>query len=166
MKIFGKKRIDERQEQEIWKIGCRAWQAAAILLCLSFFVKSVILELPLREWMSDLLIFLAVDIYTLICYVRKGIWSGWEPAPNPRSNLLWSLMAAFAASVLMTTATIMRNGYGGSVLNILAVFVVYFMMFFVAVLFVFMVAERAFFRQARKTKKKLDAEEEQDAEEE
>lgn len=105
-----KNRLDERQEQKLLQIehnGC--WFAFWALL-LSLFIQQMIFGIGGWKYIAgEWVIFMCLALYLSIGCMKNGIWDR-KLAPNAKTNLLVSLVAAVVFGVIFSAVNYMNYG--------------------------------------------------------
>ena len=100
-----KSNLDEMQEQALLKIehnGC--WLAFWGLL--AAMALQMVMRVPGRQMLGEWIVFMALSLYIVIAFLRKGIWDRHLKA-NWKTNLIVSLLAAVATGIFV----ILSNPY-------------------------------------------------------
>lgn len=88
--------LDERQQQELaritsWKAGVMFW-----IVTISLLIKSYALDLPVRYYVTELVILLAAGGMELACNVKAGIY---DPYFRPTAGVTAAVSGASALAV-------------------------------------------------------------------
>ena len=94
-----KRIIDERQEQEAYRIEHYAFWTIFGLLVLSIPVQLILLQDPLSVAAECALTIIA-SLFILIASIRKGAW-GTYTTPTPKSYILAGLLSAVAGGIVV-----------------------------------------------------------------
>ena len=74
MKIFNKD-IDERQEQELLKLGYIGYWFSFWLLCAVFFIQILFFSVPFQQIIGEAIVLFVVTAFWLWGCIRKGLWN-------------------------------------------------------------------------------------------
>ena len=88
-----KSNLDERQEQVLLQLESRGFWLAYILLLVAILVQTVLTGFDLKAMAGEWITFFIMCLYLAAGCMKNGIWDR-KLQPNPKTNLLSSLIAA------------------------------------------------------------------------
>ena len=91
---------DERQQQAYAQINSKAFNLAWILLLLSFLAQVIAFPREPGRWLGEMILFILLNIFILMAYIRAGLWTKNRQQPGIRQNLLASLLAAVVLAIV------------------------------------------------------------------
>ncbi len=158
MKKFWKKKIDERQQAELNKVGNYGFWLAFWLLLASIMVQGVILHRPFREWAAEWIIFMLIAVFEVIADIKIGVWTEYTQRPGLKSYLINSLLFSGSFSVLFTLGNCTRFKGEITAAYILSNFFTWFFGLFVLMAAGLAVSGWIYNRRMDKLEEKLDEE--------
>lgn len=165
MKKFFRKKIDERQQADLNRVGNYGFWIAFWMLIVSVVLQGTILHRPFREWAAEWVIFMVIAVYELIACVKIGVWTEYTQRPTLKSHLLNSLLGSGGFAVFFTignctsVTTELTAGF------VLRVFITWFAGLFVLMMASFLVSGWIYNRRLDKLEEKMDEETETDEDE-
>lgn len=166
-KIFGKKKIDERQQADLNRMMSYGYWVAFYLLLAAVMVEGVFLRRPFYEWAAEWIIFMVIAVYEVIGCIKIGVWTQFLQKPGKKDYVRYSLIGGALCAVVFTIGNVMRMGAENiSWQSIAAVFLYWFVLMFVLCLAGFSICGGIYKRRKKRIEEKLDEELEEDENEE
>lgn len=166
-KIFGKKKIDERQQADLNRMMSYGYWIAFYMLLAAIMAEGVFMRRPFREWAVEWIIFMVIAVYEVIGCIKIGVWTQFKQMPGKKDYVRYSLIGGVLCAVVFTIGNVMRMGAENiSWQSIAAVFVWWFVLMFVLCLAGFFICGGIYNRRKKKMEEKMDEELEEDEDEE
>lgn len=166
MKKWWKKKIDERQQADLNRIGNCGYWLAFWMLTGSIMFQGIILHRPLREWAAEWIIFMVIAVYELIASVRIGVWSPHTQRPTLKHCVGYSLAGSGSFSVFFTIGNCRYVTQGLTVQKVLVFYFYWFALLFVLLMAAFLASTWWYNQKQKKLEQKLDEELENEDEDE
>ena len=129
-----KNNLDERQENQLLNIeknGC--WFAFWALLASIFIQQGIFGISDFRAVAGEWIVFMTLAIYLIISCLKKGIWDRHLKADS-KTNLITSIIAAFAASAVFSVINYMNyKKWQGAVATFAVMSIFIFVLCFAAI---------------------------------
>ena len=94
-----KKKLDERELMEMYKVEHYGFWFVFWALCISIFVQFIFLERPFAQISSEFIIFMLMAVLSLIGYLKGGHYD-YYTEPGWKSYLLYSGIAAVVFTII------------------------------------------------------------------
>lgn len=166
-KVFGKKKIDERQQADLNRMMSYGYWIAFYLLLAAIMVEGVFMRRPFREWAVEWIVFMVIAVYEVIACIRIGVWTQFKQMPGRKDYLRYSLIGGVLCAVVFTIGNVMRmDAKSISWQSVAAVFAWWFAVMFVLCLAGFYVCGGIYRKRKKRLEEKMDEELEEDEDEE
>ena len=100
---------DERQQQSYHHINSKAYNMTWFLLLASILLQVLLYPREPARWLVEIGLFLLLNLYTTVAYLRAGLWTKTQQTPGARQNIL----ASFIAALLVTALSLLRMALSG-----------------------------------------------------
>lgn len=127
-----KKQVDEREEQEMNRIGSGMFWFVYVLLFISIMAQ-MIMGAEYTQWIAEFVVFMISCVAMVVVSIRGGHWEVYV-APKTKNNVIYGLVSATIATVmdvLIAREKLFANFDLKKLLLILAIFIVTFVVVFV-----------------------------------
>ena len=126
-------RLDEMQEQKLLRIEHNgfwlAFWALAAVICIQLIFSG---PENVREVAGETVVLFLISLYVVFACIRNGIWDR-KLAPNPKTNLVVSLIGGAAAGAVLFLITFKNyHNIYGSAATFVFVFVITFILCYLA----------------------------------
>lgn len=102
MKQLYQKKVDERQEKELMKLGSQGFWFLYWILLASIFIQ-LFLGRSFSEIRGEWISFMCACVFMLIGCIRKGLWSfGHKKAPGMKYYVIYSLFGAVSFGIVFS----------------------------------------------------------------
>lgn len=91
-------KLDEMQTQKMLTINNRGFWGTWTALLIAIAVQAAA-DVPPEQYMAEWIIFMLMCAYSLIEYLRNGIWTTFDAHPTAMTNALWSALGGAAVTV-------------------------------------------------------------------
>lgn len=158
MSKWRKKKIDERQQADLNRIGNYGYWIAFWLLIGSIMLQNVILHRPVREWIAEWVVFMVLAVYGLIACIKIGVWTPYTRRPTLKHCVLYSLAGSGSFSVLFTIGNCRYMTEGLTISHVISIYLIWFAGLFLFMMAGFLVSVRVYNRKQEKIEEKLNEE--------
>ena len=109
MKIF-RKNIDERQEQELLKLGYISYWLSFWLLFAVFFIQILFFRAQFQQIVGEAIVLIVVTTFWALGCIRKGIWNS-HTKLSAKTYLLISILTVILNILVHISGIMIRYGF-------------------------------------------------------
>lgn len=102
-KLFEKK-IDERQQADLYKVEHYGFWIAFYMLLISIIWQALFQDQPFSRWGAEWVVFMVIAVFEVAGCVKIGVWSPQADMPRRKENILWALGGSLLFSALNVAA--------------------------------------------------------------
>jgi hypothetical protein len=103
------KKIDERQKQEFYKCEHIAFRVMFSVSVIVIIMQLLFMKASLVQVFGETIILMCGGIATILGCLKSGLWSYNNNEPSVKSNLLYSIICSFIATLLFATITYIKS---------------------------------------------------------